>query len=85
MTTGLRSFEIPYGSLVPLEVDGLVAAGRIISQTHEADMWTRGMYCCAMTGQCAGAAAALAARGGVAPRRLSVAVLQRELHRQGLD
>ena len=41
MTTGLQSFEIPYGSLVPLEVEGLVAAGRIISQTHEADMWTR--------------------------------------------
>jgi hypothetical protein len=85
MTTGLRSFEIPYGSLVPLEVEGLVAAGRIISQTHEADMWTRGMYCCAMTGQCAGVAAALAARDGVAPRRLSVPALQRELQRQGLD
>jgi len=85
MTTGLQSFEIPYGSLVPLEVEGLVAAGRIISQTHEADMWTRGMYCCVMTGQCAGVAAALAARDGVAPRRLSVPALQRELHRQGLD
>ena len=85
MTTGLQSFEIPYGCLVPLEVEGLVAAGRIISQTHEADMWTRGMYCCVMTGQCAGVAAALAARDGVAPRRLSVPALQRELHRQGLD
>lgn len=85
MTTGLQSFEIPYGCLVPLEVEGLVAAGRIISQTHEADMWTRGMYCCVMTGQCAGTAAALAARDGVAPRRLSVPSLHRELHRQGLD
>lgn len=85
MTTELQSFEIPYGCLVPLEVEGLVAAGRIISQTHEADMWTRGMYCCVMTGQCAGVAAALAARDGVAPRCLSVPALQRELHRQGLD
>jgi len=85
MTTGLRSFEIPYGSLVPLGVDGLLAAGRLISQTHAADMWTRGIYCCVLTGQCAGAAAALAARDGVAPRRLSVPALQRELHRQGLD
>ena len=85
MTTGLQSFEIPYGCLVPLEVEGLVAAGRIISQTHEADMWTRGMYCCVMTGQCAGVAAALAVRDGVAPRRLSVPALQRELHRQGLE
>lgn len=85
MTTELQSFEIPYGCLVPLEVEGLVAAGRIISQTHEADMWTRGMYCCVMTGQCAGVAAALAARDGVAPRRLSVPALQRELRRQGLN
>ena len=60
-------------------------AGRIISQTHEADMWTRGMYCCMMTGQCAGIAAALAARTGAAPRKLDVSALQREIGRQGLD
>jgi hypothetical protein len=85
LTTDLRSFEVPYGCLVPRDVDGLLVAGRIISQTHEADMWTRGMYCCMMTGQCAGIAAALAARTGAAPRKLDVSALQREIGRQGLD
>lgn len=85
LTTGLRSFEVPYGSLVPLRIDGLLVAGRIISQTHEADMWTRGIYCCVMTGQCAGVAAALAARAGLKPRGVAAAPLQQELRRQGLD
>jgi hypothetical protein len=85
MTTDLRSFEVPYRCLVPLNVDGLLVSGRSLSQTHEADMWTRGMYCCVLTGQCAGVAAALAARDGVTPRRVRVSALQRELARQGLD
>lgn len=85
MVTGLRQFEIPYGALVPLGVEGLLVGGRTISQTHEADMWTRGMYCCVTTGQCAGVAAALAARAGVAPRRVDVAALQKELRAQGID
>jgi hypothetical protein len=76
---------MPYGSLVPLRIDGLLTAGRIISQTHEADMWMRGIYCCAMTGQSASVAAALAARGGLTPRGLSATALQQELRRQGLD
>jgi FAD-dependent oxidoreductase family protein len=85
MTTGLVRFGIPYRALVPLGVDGLLVAGRAISQTHEADMWTRGMYCCAMTGQCAGAAAAIAARRQVLPRAIDVGTLRAELARQGLD
>ena len=60
-------------------------AGRAISQTHESDMWMRGMHCCALTGQCAGVAAALAARSGRRPRALEAAVLQREVARQGVD
>lgn len=85
LRTGLRSFEVPYRCLVPLQVEGLLVAGRIISQTHEADMWTRGMYCCMLTGQCAGVAAALAAKAGGPPRALHISSLQRELGRQGVD
>ncbi len=85
LTTELQRFEIPYGSLVPSRIDGLLTAGRIISQTHEADMWTRGIYCCAMTGQCAGAAAALAARARCAPRSLPIQTLREDLQRQKLD
>jgi hypothetical protein len=38
-----------------------------------------------VTGQAAGAAAALSAITGAAPRNLDVAMLQKELIRQGVD
>jgi hypothetical protein len=85
LVTDLHSFEVPYRCLVPREVESLLVAGRAISQTHESDMWTRGMHCCALTGQCAGVAAALAARSGRRPRALEAAGIQRELARQGVD
>ncbi|MDP6226873.1 MAG: FAD-dependent oxidoreductase, partial [Dehalococcoidia bacterium] len=85
MQTPLRWFEVPYGVLVPRNIDGLTVGGRIISQIHMADMWTRGQYACMVTGQAAGAAAALSAITGAAPRNLDVAMLQKELIRQGVD
>jgi len=81
----LRWFEIPYGVLVPKKVEGLTVAGRIISQTHQADAWTRGQYCCMVTGQAAGTAAALAALQNTVPRRLDVPALQQALINQGVD
>tara|TARA_B100000315_G_scaffold244732_1_gene269794 strand:- start:2264 stop:3682 length:1419 start_codon:yes stop_codon:yes gene_type:complete len=81
----LRWFEVPYGVLVPKAVDGLTVGGRIISQTHEADQWTRAQYACMVTGQAAGTAAALSAITGTAPRNLEVALVQKELIRQGVD
>jgi ribulose 1,5-bisphosphate synthetase/thiazole synthase len=81
----LRSYQVPYGALVPRDVDGLLAAGRCISTTHAADGWTRGMYCCMVTGQAAGVAAALAARHGVAARNLDVREIQDVLAGQGVD
>jgi len=81
----LRWFEIPYGVLLPKTIDGLTVAGRIISQTHQADAWTRGQYCCMVTGQVAGTAAALAALHDTVPRRLEVSALQRALISQGVD
>ena len=81
----LLSFQIPYGVLVPAEVDGLLAAGRAISTTHAGDAWTRGMYCCIVTGQAAGAAAAISARRGIRPRDVDTAELREELTRQGVE
>lgn len=81
----LRWFEIPYGVLLPKKIDGLAVAGRIISQTHQADAWTRGQYCCMVTGQAAGTAAALAALQNTVPRWLEVAALQRALINQGVN
>jgi hypothetical protein len=81
----LRSFQVPLGSLLPKDVEGLLAAGRCISTTHAADGWTRGMYCCMVTGQAAGIAAAIGTRDGGLPSNVDLAQLQAELTAQGVD
>ena len=83
--TPLNWYEIPYRVFVPNGVDGVLVAGRTLSQTQEADMWTRGMFVCLNTGQIAGTAAALAAAAGLTPRELPVSQLQANLFGQGLD
>jgi glycine/D-amino acid oxidase-like deaminating enzyme len=81
----LISFEVPYGCLLPAEIDGLLVGGRAISQDHAADGWTRGMYACMVTGQAAGTAAGIAAIRNVSASALSVRDLQRALSRQRVD
>lgn len=85
MTTQLNWFEIPYRVFVPNHVEGMTVGGRVLSVDHAADMWTRGQFCCLVTGQVAGAAAALAACEGTTPRALDVRTLQRTLVEQGID
>jgi hypothetical protein len=78
-------YEIPYGCLVPREVDGLLVAGRCISVDHHADVYTRNQGTAMATGVAAGVAGALAARAGVPPRAADVRAVQRELTRLGVD
>lgn len=83
---GLRTadvYEIPYRSLVPLEVEQLLVAGRCLSATHEAAGAVRVMPPCFAMGQAAGAAAAMAACTATAPRRVNVPQLQQVLRGQG--
>ena len=75
--------DIPYRCLVPESVDGLLASGRCVSATHEAENTLRILATCMVTGQAAGVAAALAASQDVQPRELPVASLQDALRRQG--
>lgn len=77
-------FQIPYGCYVPQGIDGLLVAGRSISQTHQADKFTRQMPCCMVMGQGAGVGAAVAARDKVPPRRVNVSEVQRLLTEQGV-
>jgi hypothetical protein len=56
--TGL-TYGIPYRSLVPAEVDGLIVAGRCLSATHDAHASARSIGQCLAYGQAAGTAAAL--------------------------
>ena len=77
-------YGVPYRSLVPLEIEGLLVAGRCLSATSDAAGAVRVMPPAMATGQAAGVAAALCLRGNVAPRRLDSADLRAELLRQGV-
>ena len=59
MPTEAETFSVPYRALLPVGVEGLIAAGRCISCDAVSFGALRLMVGCALTGQAAGAAAAL--------------------------
>ncbi len=63
-------YGIPYRCLYSINVPNLMFAGRNISTTHAALSSTRVMATCAMLGQAAGTAAAIATRHAVDPAAL---------------
>jgi hypothetical protein len=75
--------QVPYRTLVPATMDGLLVAGRCISVDDGLIGPIRVIPPCMMTGQAAGTAAALAAREGVAPREVEAGGLRRELGAAG--
>jgi len=77
------NISIPYGSLVPKALDGLLACGRHIACDPNSHGFLREIPQCWITGQAAGVGAALAASRGVAPRAVDIAELQSALAHQG--
>ncbi|MCX7911982.1 MAG: FAD-dependent oxidoreductase, partial [Dehalococcoidales bacterium] len=74
---------IPYRSLLPRSVEGLLVACRAFSSdmiTNDAFNWIP--HCIAF-GEAAGTAAALAVKGGIPPRKVDHRLLQRQLLSQG--
>jgi hypothetical protein len=80
-TTG-RYFEIPYGVLLPQQIENLLVAGRCIAGDEISHAAVRSMMCCTVTGQGAGVAAAVSIKDGVSLRELDIGHLQAELLRQ---
>ena len=78
------NISIPYGSLVPEKIDGLLACGRHIGCDATSHSFLREIPQCWVTGQAAGAAAAIAANRGLAPRSIDVRELQETLLAQGV-
>ena len=78
------NISIPYGSLVPARLDGLLACGRHIACDPNSHAFMREIPQCWITGQAAGAGAALAAGGGIEPRAIDIGELQAALLRQGV-
>jgi hypothetical protein len=77
-----EGFDIPYRSLVPRKVDGLVLSGRCISCEQGPFQSARSMAPAMAVGHASGCAAALAATKGIAPRKLDAKELQALLVRQ---
>jgi hypothetical protein len=78
------NISVPYGALVPRTLEGLLACGRHISCDKNSHGFMREIPQCWITGQAAGAAAALAVRSGVPPRAVNIAQLQDLLLAQGV-
>ena len=75
-------WQIPYGALVPSEVENVLAAGRCISaEIRMADL-VRLIPNCFVTGHAAGVAGAVAIRDGCRPRHVDVAKVQETLRDQ---
>ncbi|MCD6360040.1 MAG: FAD-dependent oxidoreductase [Armatimonadetes bacterium] len=81
---GGGSYDIPYECLIPRNVTNLLAVGRCISSTREANGSARVMGTCMATGEAGGTAAALCAERGIADvRALSVRTLRERLLSRG--
>ena len=78
-------YGIPYRTLIPETLDGLLVAGRCISSDQIAYESWRAMSTVLCIGEAAGTAAALSAKAGVRPRDLDVPALQTQLIAQGAE
>ena len=81
-TTG-RYFHIPYRSLVPRGIAHLITCGRVIGGDKVSHAAVRNMMACAVSGQGAGTAAAIAVKTGRDFAEVDIALVQAELRRQG--
>ncbi|MGB0798512.1 MAG: FAD-dependent oxidoreductase [Planktomarina sp.] len=82
-TTG-RYMQMPYRTMLPKGIQGLLVAGRAIGGDQVAHAATRNMACCAVLGQGAGVAAALSVKSGADLDVVSMTAVQAELLRQGV-
>ncbi len=80
----LSELRLPYGCLLPQNIENLLVAGRCISAAEQAMGLLRLIPICLLTGQAAGAAAALALKQEATPRTLDVSELQKILEKQGM-
>jgi ribulose 1,5-bisphosphate synthetase/thiazole synthase len=84
LPTSGRYFEVPYGCMVPLEVDNLLVAGRCVAGDMVSHAAMRNMMACTVTGQGAGVAASVSIRQGCSTAEVDLAGVQAELEKQGV-
>ena len=77
-------YDIPYGCLVPKDIDNLLVSGRCVSATHMAMASLRVIGTCFAIAEAAGIAAAECLKNETVPRALDVKQLQRLLCSNGV-
>ena len=82
-TTG-RYMQVPYRSMLPKGIKGLLVTGRAIGGDKIAHAATRNMACCAVAGQGAGVAAAQSIATGAELDQLDIQAVQTTLAKQGV-
>jgi hypothetical protein len=80
-----EGFDVPYRSLVPKKVEGLVLTGRCISCDQAPFQSARSMAPAMAIGHASGCAASLAAKTKTPPRKLDVKALQKLLLNQNAE
>jgi glycine/D-amino acid oxidase-like deaminating enzyme len=79
-----ETYGIPFSTLVPREVEGMLVAGRCLSATHDAHASVRSIGQCIAMGEAAGTAAALATAENVPAGRVSTDTLRDHLAGNGV-
>ena len=74
-----NDYSIPYGCLLPKNVENLLLSGRNISGSHLAHSNFRIMSVCIALGEAAGAAAAISIRDNVKLRDVDVKKIQQSV------
>lgn len=79
------SYTIPFRSLLPAGLEGIIVAGRCLASSHDAHASARSIGTCMAMGQAAGTAAALAVAAKAMPRDVPLDALLSTLDAQGAD
>lgn len=78
-----ESYSIPYRCLIPVTFDNVFVAGRCIGADHAMQASVRVIPCCYITGQAAGAAAAVCVNDGCTNKNADPEKIRRMLAGQG--
>lgn len=76
-------FQVPFGSLIPQDIDGLILAEKSISVSHIVNGCTRLQPIVMLIGQAAGVIAALAVKENIQPVEVNIASVQEALLNAG--
>lgn len=74
-----ETYQVPYRSLIPLDSENLLIAGRCLSATHDAHASCRSIGQCMAMGQAAGTAASLMVSDKCRPLDIDIKTLQNKL------